>query len=175
MSNAARGVDGQVVARWIVLPYDGSPAARAALRHTAELVRVSSSQPAGVMLAVAGADPALLEPLLRSARAAVGADVVVEARLLAAGDPGGALRRLATELPGVTLAAPIGLRGEGAWYPQAVRAALRGWPRPAFAFYVRPARRRVRDWRWRPVRAALAPAAIRMHLSQIVARLLRWA
>lgn len=125
------------MSRWIVLPYDDSPVARAAVRRAAGLGRDAGGG-ARLMLAVAGVDPAAVPAAIEQARAVCDPDATLDAQLLAAGEPGAALARLAESLPDAIVAAPIGARGDSAWYAAAVRGALREHSRPRLAFYVDP-------------------------------------
>ena len=125
-------------ARWIVLPYDGSPVARAALVRAARAVRQGGRlwPYAGVVLATAGVDRSSLTTMTEDTRRLVGPDVALDVRLLDPGDPVGALWRLAESLPGSILAAPTGARGWAPWYAGACR--LRGWSRATMLFRIRP-------------------------------------
>src|SRR5262245_10111175 len=109
---------------WIILPYDSSPVARAALRRAAKAVRGDDPCFAGVILAIAGVDPAALDGVVREAQAVAGPDVPLESRLLAAGDPVGALRRLRESVPDAVMAAPLGVQGGADWYVEACRRGV---------------------------------------------------
>jgi hypothetical protein len=103
---------------WIILPYDDSPVARAALHRAAYAAGASL---AGVVLATAGVDPSGLDRLARRAQVIAGRDLPLEVRLLDAGDPIGDLHRLAATLPEAILAAPLGVAGCAPWYAEACR------------------------------------------------------
>lgn len=108
---------------WVILPYDGSPVARAALRQAARLVGSGERQHAGLIVATAGVDPTALDSMAAQARAVAGPDVPLVVYLLSPGDPIGALQELADSLPAATLAAPIGAQGYAPWYEAACRAS----------------------------------------------------
>ena len=112
--------------RWVILPYDGSPVARAALRRAAQLVGNGEGQHAGVLVATAGVDPAALDSMAAEAQAIAGPDVPLAVYLLSPGDPIGALQELADSLPDATLAAPFGGNGHAPWYAAACRHGGRG-------------------------------------------------
>jgi hypothetical protein len=126
--------DARPIGRWLVLPYDESAVARATLRRAARVAAARPMRRAGIMLAVAGSDPAALGPVVERARAAVA--VPVEGRLLGAGDLLGALRRILADLPGATLAVPLGGRGMAPWCARTVAGALRERIGPCIAFYI---------------------------------------
>lgn len=123
---------------WILLPYDGSPVARAALRRAACLMGSSPSHArrAGVILATAGVDPSALTGLLSEAQATAGPNTSLEMRLLAPGDPVGDFRHLVATLPYVTVAAPMGAAGWAPWYTEACR--IGGLDRATMLFFVKP-------------------------------------
>ncbi len=126
------------MSHWIVLPYDRSPVARAALRRAARIARGQSADHAGVMLAVAGIDPFALAPVIEEAQAIAGQDLPLEVSLLTAGDPLAAFRRLMDTMPGATLAAPIAAQGRAPWYAVAVDYVLRGGAQGTIALYIEP-------------------------------------
>ncbi len=112
--------------RWIILPYDESPLARAVLHRAAGMARDGDggSPYSGVMLAVTGIDPAAVGTLVREAEQIAGADVPLEVRLLDAGDPIGALQTLVAAQPEAVFVAPLGLHGitgRAPWYAAACR------------------------------------------------------
>jgi hypothetical protein len=112
--------------RWIIVPYDRSAVARAVLRHAARLyVETPGEAPyAGVLLATAGFDPTELCEVVQEATHITGPAVPLEVRLLDAGDPIGALQRLAAPLPDAVFVAPLGLHGiagRAPWYAEACR------------------------------------------------------
>ena len=148
-------------ARWIVLPYDGSPVARAALGRAARAVRQGGRlwPYAGVVLATAGVDPSSLDTMADEARRLAGPDVPLDARLLLPGDPVGALRRMADALPGSILAAPIGGRGWAPWYTAACR--LDGDARTTMLFLIRRDEIRTFEGAGRSNAAGEALAALR--------------
>lgn len=104
---------------WIIMPYDASPVARAALRRAARSTYAGDEQYAGVILAAAGVDPSALGGLVHDAQEVAGPDVPLEVRLLNAGDPIGALHDFAESVPNAVLAAPLGARGNAPWYADA--------------------------------------------------------
>src|SRR4051812_42108385 len=106
---------------WIVLPYDESSVARAAVVRVVPLARKSPITSAGIMLAIAGVDPAVGEYVVERARRLVGADIRLGGRLIAAAHPAAALDRLLTQLPNATLAVPLPLFTATNWYSTAVR------------------------------------------------------
>jgi hypothetical protein len=106
---------------WIILPYDGSPVARAALRRAARLVESGDGRYAGVMLATTGVDLLALDTLMAEAQEITGSAVPLELRLLAAGDPISDLQRLTAATPEAMLAAPLRPTGCAPWYAEACR------------------------------------------------------
>lgn len=122
--------------RWIILPYDASPLAKAMLRKTADQMRRGY---AGVLLAMAGVDPSQLDLLTRDAQAIAGPDMALEVRLLNAGGPIADLHELIAAVPSAVLAAPLGVRGAkgGApWYTEACR--LGGLDHTLLLFFITP-------------------------------------
>jgi hypothetical protein len=107
-----------------------------ALRRATRLAGVASGTGGGILLAVCGADPSTLEPLLVRARGQVGPDVRLEAALIAASDPAVSLLRLAGDRPNAALAAPLGVEFETPWYEAAVKAVIACRTCPVYAFYI---------------------------------------
>ena len=120
---------------WIILPYDGSPVARAALCRAAHVVRDghTCSPYVGVMLVTAGVDPLDLDTLMQEAQGLTGPDVPLELRLLAAGDPIGDLQRLTASMPDAIMAAPLRPTGCVPWYAEACR---HGGPSNALLLFI---------------------------------------
>src|SRR5215216_2699217 len=106
----------------IVLPYDGSPPARALLRRAAAAVGRGGGRYDGVLVATVGLEPGALTGPLEEARRIAGPDVAVRLHWLPPGDPVGALRRL-VESSGATLAVPLNGRGRAPWFAHACRVA----------------------------------------------------
>jgi hypothetical protein len=129
------------MSRWVILPYDGSPVARATLRRAARLLRTGTGHHAGVIVATAGVDPAALDVVMMEAQAIAGADVPLELHLLSAGDPIGALHRLINAVPSASLAAPLGATGRAPWYIEACRLGVCG--RTVMLFFLTPEEFRV--------------------------------
>src|SRR5687767_1823515 len=96
---------------WIIMPYDASPVARAALRRAARAMRATDEQYTGIILATAGVDPSVLGGFVHDAQEVTGPDVPLEVRLLNAGDPIGALHEFAESVPNAVLAAPLRAQG----------------------------------------------------------------
>jgi hypothetical protein len=112
--------------RWIILPYDRSPLARAVLRYAADLCGNPPAEApyAGVLIATTGVDPAALGELVQEAAQIAGPDVPLEMRLLDAGDPIGSLQRLAATQPDAVFVAPLSphvVTGHAPWYAAACR------------------------------------------------------
>jgi hypothetical protein len=126
--------------RWIILPYDGSPIAKVALRRVARAVRDGDSPlDTGVLMATAGVDPAQLNLLVQEAQAVAGADVPLEVRLLDAGDPIADLQNLAASVPSAPFVATIGthgVTGRAPWYAKACRNG--GRDHSLMLFFVTP-------------------------------------
>lgn len=104
---------------WIIMPYDASPVARAALFEAGKAVRGARGERGGVILATAGLEPEAVRALLADAQQIAGADVPLEVRQLDAGDPIAALRRLTASIPEAILAAPMGVEGTTPWFADA--------------------------------------------------------
>ena len=123
--------------RWVLVPYDGSPTARALLASAAILARQHA---AGILLAVGGTDARALTVPLEEACRVLPIDTPIVGCLLAPGDPRGALERAVRSRTVVALAVPLGGPPLTAWYVRAVRFMLRGTLGPTVAFYmgVRP-------------------------------------
>jgi hypothetical protein len=124
---------------WIILPYDGSPVARAALRRAAQVVGRGTGRYryAGLILATAGVDPAAIDNVMLDVREIAGPDIPLELWLLNPGDPLGALRELAGALPDATFAAPLGGAGAAPWYVEACRHG--GRDHTTILFFLAPA------------------------------------
>lgn len=120
----------------IILPYDGSSVARAALCRAAHAARQGNQHPARLIVATAGVDAAALGGLAQEAQAIAGADVPLEVYLLSPGDPIGALHRLADSLPDAILAAPLGANGNAPWYAHACRFG--GLSHTIMLFFIEP-------------------------------------
>jgi hypothetical protein len=125
------------MSRWIILPYDNSPVARATLHRAAKAVRQTGTCYAGLLLAVAGIDPADLNELAREACMVAGPGVLLDVVLLTPGDPLGDLARLIASRPDAVLAAPLGARGTTPWYREACKAE--GIPCVLMLFFLQPA------------------------------------
>lgn len=123
-----------MASQWILIPYDDSPVARAALHQASHSVRTSGGVYAGILLATTGVDPAALDALTSRALEAAGREVPVDVCLLDPGDPLGALDRLIDGLPDVTLAAPLHAAGNAPWYAEA--CALGGKGHPLMLFFL---------------------------------------
>jgi hypothetical protein len=125
---------------WIILPYDGSPLAKVALRRVTHAVHAGDTPPdAGVLLVTAGVDPAQLDLLVQEAQAVAGTDVPLEVRLLDAGDPIADLEDLVASVPSATFAATLGMHGVTArapWYAEACRRG--GRDHTLLLFFVTP-------------------------------------
>jgi hypothetical protein len=124
--------------RWIILPYDRSPVARAALRHAGRAVESGDaySADAGVILVTAGVDPSDLDALLDEAQPIAGARVPLELRLLDPGDPIRSLHRIVASMPDAVLGAPLGGRGSAPWYAEACQVS--GLDRTMMLFLISP-------------------------------------
>jgi hypothetical protein len=109
--------------RSIVVPFDGSAEARAALRRAVSAAAQAGGLYGAVLIGTVGLEPADLEDPLEDARRVAGPDLKVEVRWLNPADPGGSLRLLLQRAPNATLAAPVGARGRAPWYAQACRAS----------------------------------------------------
>jgi hypothetical protein len=109
--------------RSIVVPFDGSAEARAALRRAVSAAAQAGGLYSAVLIATVGLEPAELEGPLERARRGAGPDLHVEVRRLNPADPGGSLRLLLRRAPDATLAAPVGARGRAPWYADACRAS----------------------------------------------------
>jgi hypothetical protein len=106
------------VGRSIVVPYDASPAAHAALRRAAAVA--AAHQYSRLLIAAVGLDPAALDDPVAEAIEITRSGLPVEVHWLSPVDPVGALRRLLTASD-TTLAVPLGGRGRAAWYTPACR------------------------------------------------------
>jgi hypothetical protein len=122
--------------RWIVLPYDESLVARMALHRTGRLAQVASGESGGIVLAACGTDASILGPIVERAKALTSPHVRLEARLIAAANPGVSLLRLVEDRPNAALAAPIGVNFDSLWYAEAARAVIACRTCPVYAFYV---------------------------------------
>jgi hypothetical protein len=145
---------------WVILPYDGSPVARAALRRAAQLVSTGGGKHAGVIVATAGVDPAALDRMAAETRVVAGPDVPLTVFLLHPGDPIGALQELTDSLPDATFAAPLGGNGQAPWYDEARRL---GGDHTIVLFFLQPAeiRASMAQHHERPRVAALVGAVLR--------------
>ena len=123
--------------RWLILPYDGSPLAHAALQHAARHAR-RGHYGDGVLLAVSDAEPASLDRALADARARTGGDVPLAAHALAPADPTGSLRRLAGDYPDATLVAPVDARVDTESAAAALAAMTGGGRDTALIVYIKP-------------------------------------
>lgn len=119
MSENAGG--GASVRRWIVVPYDGSPAARAVLRQAARAATRAVGLYHGIVVATVGLEPGALEVLLAETAARTGRALPARIHWLSPTDPIGALRALLAGMPDATLAVPLGGRGRAPWFGQACR------------------------------------------------------
>jgi hypothetical protein len=119
-----------------VLPYDESLAARLSVRRAGRLLGVVPGTDGGILLAVSGLDPAVLEPVIERARELVSPDVRLEATLISASEPGAALLRLVRDRPNAVLAVPLGVKGETPWFAEAVSAVIASRTCPMYAFYM---------------------------------------
>jgi hypothetical protein len=108
---------------WVILPYDDNPVARTVVHRTADW---ALRHGAGLLLVVAGADPAMLGPVWEQARTLVDPAVPVVVQLLSPGDPAAGLRRIVDERPVLAMAAPIGAYTAAHSYRQVVNAILHG-------------------------------------------------
>ena len=117
---------------WIVLPYDASPLARAALRRAAAWV--ASGRAAGVIVVTAGVDPAALDRLADEAQALAGRETPLELYLLNAGDPVGSFVELARSLGDALIMAPVGPGATAPWYAEVRRAD--GGDHPALVEFI---------------------------------------
>jgi hypothetical protein len=99
---------------WLVLPYDGSPVARATLRRAATTIGTGEHAYTGIVLAVAGVEPEALYRLLQEAGTGIAPHIVLQAQLLPPGDPLRALQRVVAGMP-ATLAAPVDPQGAAPW------------------------------------------------------------
>ena len=131
--------------RWLILPYDGSPLAHAALQHAARHAR-RGHYGDGVLLAVSDAEPASLDRALADARARTGGDVPLAAEGLAAADPTTSLRRLACDYPDATFVAPVDARGDTD-SSAALRAVTEGGD-AGLIVYIKPGEARAAAPRW---------------------------
>src|SRR5262249_51673319 len=126
----------RAMSRWIILPFDNSPLARATLHRAANSVRESGSSYCGVTLAVAGIDPTDLDDLALRACVIAGPGVPLEVVLLNPGAPLGALAELVASLPDAVLATPLGAKGDTPWYREACKAE--GVPCALLLFFLKP-------------------------------------
>lgn len=122
---------------WIVLPFDGSPMAKATLQRAARetCARRGPGDCAGIVLAVAGIDPDQM-PGLVAAACRIAGDVPLEFRLLAPGDPVGDFRRFVATLPQAVFAAPARPEGGAPWYTAVCRAG--DLDRTSMIYFIRP-------------------------------------
>lgn len=124
--------------RWLVLPYDGSPLARATLRRAARAGPRprGSSQTAGVLLVTAGIEAEALDGLLDEASTLAGPGIALRGYLLHPGDPLASLRRLLGCLPNAALAAPVSGKHAAPWCAAAWR--LDGLAYTRVLFFITP-------------------------------------
>jgi len=120
----------------IVLPYDGSPASRAALRRAAAAVGGARHLYRGLLIATVGIDPASIGAPLEDARRAAKFEHLVEVVWLNPTDPLGSLRQLFAEEPDAHLAVPLGARGRAPWLAEAYRVG--GMDTATMVFFLRP-------------------------------------
>lgn len=122
--------------QWIILPYDGSPIARAALHRAAQAARSSVGLYCGVLVATVTDDPAALDALTREMASIAGPDTPQQVHLLRPDDPSAAFLALCDSLPDASLAVPLGPEGCAAWYTRACKAG--GLPHATMLFFVGP-------------------------------------
>ncbi len=118
--------------RWVLVPYDGSPTARALLTSAAILAREHA---AGILLTIGGTDVGALTVHLEQAGALLDLPIPLIGYVLAPGDLHGALERVVASRSVIALAVPLGGSPLTPWYERAVRFILRGTLGPTVAFY----------------------------------------
>ena len=106
---------------WIVVPYDGSPAAQSALRRSAAVVARAAPRYCGLLVATVGLDPSALDGPVAEATEIVGPGLPVRVHWLTPADPIDALRWLCADAADAILAVPLGERGRAPWYARACR------------------------------------------------------
>jgi hypothetical protein len=126
----------------IVLPYDGSPAARATLLRAARLARREPGRFRALLVAAGGVERLVLEDALHEARTAAESSVPVILQLLDRDHPIRSLVALLEMTPAAWLAASIGRRGCTSWYEDACR--LGTFAESTILFFPTPEERRQR-------------------------------
>jgi hypothetical protein len=120
---------------YLIVPFDGSPAAQAVLQRAADAAHECGRYP-HLLVATVGVGPQVLADALADARVRAGAQAAVTAQYLRPSDPIGALHARIAALPDVTVVAPIGERGSAPWYAQACQ--LGGLDVAMMLFSLRP-------------------------------------
>lgn len=109
----------------VLLPYDGSGAARAALRHLADRARGGWARGCLILILPLGSRCTALRRR-GEVRGVAGSAVALTFAPLTADDVSAALAGLARRWPGATFAAPLDLRGVSSWFYAIACAALTG-------------------------------------------------
>src|SRR5687768_4046327 len=107
---------------WMVVPYDGSPPARATLRRAATAVSRAPTFYDGLLIATVGLERSALQGPVAEATEIAGPSLPIEIAWLSPADPIGAFRRFLAKTD-VTLAVPLGGGGRAAWYVTACQAS----------------------------------------------------
>lgn len=105
----------------IILPFDGSPPARIALRRAVEAAQAGTAGYSHVLVATVGVERTTVVRLLKAAHKRGGLLVPFEVRFLDSVDPIGAWYDLLGSMPEATVAAPVGAKGTAPWYAEACR------------------------------------------------------
>ena len=108
--------------RTIVVPYDGSPTARAVLRRAAAAAAAAQLY-CCLVIATVGLEPADVDDTVVEATRVAGPGLPVQISWLRPADPLGSLRRLLADASDASLAVPLSGRERSPWYGEACRAS----------------------------------------------------
>ncbi len=108
----------------VLLPYDGSAVARAALCHLSD-ARHRRWMDGRLILMLAAGQRCRATRQLAEARDLAGREIAVSYRLIAGNIPG-ALVRLAQSIPGPVFVSPLDLSGTTLWFQEIAHALLTG-------------------------------------------------
>ncbi len=109
------------VTQRLILPYDDSPLARAALCHAARVASRGNPATTELLVAVAGVEPDVVEDLAQRLRRLARPEVGFTLHLLPAGEPLVGFRVLARAHPDAFLVAPLTVDSGAPWYREACR------------------------------------------------------